>query len=119
MMVLVRIFGLLLLAGLILFGVWLAFVNFTGRENSMWFGGRPSTLGVKDGKLSAPRPTPNSVVSEGVESTDAAYVPPIAFTGDPRVALMRLNGGVALAKNAGSSSCSIVYAPRSNVWPTL
>ena len=90
MMVLVRIFGLLLLAGLILFGVWLAFVNFTGRENSMWFGGRPSTLGVKDGKLSAPRPTPNSVVSEGVESTDAAYVPPIAFTGDPRVALAKL-----------------------------
>ena len=90
MMVLLRIFGLLLLAVLILFGLWLAFVNLTGRENSMWFGGRPSALGVKDGKLSGPRSTPNCVVSEGVESTHPAYAAPIAFTGDPRAALAKL-----------------------------
>jgi uncharacterized protein (DUF1499 family) len=90
MMVLLRIFGLLLLVVLIAFGLWLAFVNVTKRENSMWFGGRPSTLGVKDGKLCAPRSTPNSVVSEGVEPTHPAYAAPIAFTGDPKVALAKL-----------------------------
>ncbi len=90
MIVLLRVFGLLLLAILVLFGLWIAFVNLTGRENSMWFGGRPSTLGVKDGKLSGPRKTPNSVVSDGVAATHPAYVAPIAFTGDPRAALAKL-----------------------------
>ena len=90
MMVLLRVFGLLLLAILLLFGLWMAFVNFTGRESSMWFGGRPSTLGIKEGKLSGPRATPNSVVSEGIESTHPAYAAPIAFTGDPKAALARL-----------------------------
>ena len=90
MLVLVRVFGLLLLALLILCGLWIAFVNLAGRENSMWYGGRPSTLGVKDGKLSGPRSTPNSVVSEGIATTDPAFTAPIAFTGDPRVALAKL-----------------------------
>ena len=90
MMILLRLFALLLLAVLILFGLWMAFVNLAGRENSLWFGGRPSTLGVKDGKLSEPRSTPNCVVSEGVEATHPAYVAPIAFTGDPRAALAKL-----------------------------
>lgn len=90
MMVLLRVFGLLLLTILILFGLWIAFVNLTGRENSMWFGRRPSTLGVRDGKLSGPRSTPNSVVSEGIDSTHPAYAAAIAFTGDPRAALARL-----------------------------
>ena len=90
MIVLLRIFGLLLLAILIVFGLWVAFINLTGRENSLWFGGRPSTLGVKDGKLSSPRKTPNSVVSEGIESTHPAYAAPIAFTGDPKAALAKL-----------------------------
>ena len=90
MMVLLRVIGLLLLVVLILFGMWLAIVNLTGRENSMWFGGRPSTLGIKDGKLSGPRKTPNSVLSEGIETTHPAYVAPIAFTGDPRAALAKL-----------------------------
>lgn len=92
MMVLLRVFGLLLLAVLIVFGLWLAFVNLTGRENSMWFGGRPSTLGVTGGKLAGPRSTPNSVVSEGIDATHSAYVAPIAFTGDPRAALAKLGG---------------------------
>ena len=90
MLVLLRVFAFLLLAVLIVFGLWLTFVNLTGRENSMWFGGRPSTLGVKEGKLAGLRKTPNSVVSEGIESTHPAYVAPIAFTGDPRAALAKL-----------------------------
>ena len=90
MLVLLRVFAFLLLSVLIVFGLWLAFVNLTGRENSMWFGGRPTTLGVKEGRLAGPRKTPNSVVSEGIESTHPAYVAPIAFTGDPRAALAKL-----------------------------
>ena len=90
MLVLLRVLAFLLLTVLTVFGLWLAFVNLTGRENSMWFGGRPSALGVKEGKLAGPRKTPNSVVSEGIESTHPAYVAPIAFTGDPRAALAKL-----------------------------
>ncbi|TAG79655.1 MAG: DUF1499 domain-containing protein [Burkholderiales bacterium] len=57
----------------------------------MWFAGRPSTLGVHDGKLSGPKKrTPNSVVSEGIEPTHPAYIAPIAFTGDPRAAMAKL-----------------------------
>ena len=32
---------------------------------------------------------------------------------------MRLKGGGALAKNAGSPDSSIGYTPRSSVWPTV
>jgi uncharacterized protein (DUF1499 family) len=90
MMILLRVFALVLLAVLILFGLWLVFVNLAGRENSMWFAGRPSKLGVKDGKLLGPRKTPNSVVSEGVESTHPAYAAPLAFTGDAQAAMAKL-----------------------------
>ena len=90
MLVLLRFVALLLLVVLGAFGLWLVFVNLAKRENSIWFGGRPSTLGVTDGKLGGPRKTPNSVVSEGIDSTHPAYVAPIAFTGDPRAALAKL-----------------------------
>jgi uncharacterized protein (DUF1499 family) len=90
MIVIIRVAALLLLAVLIPFLAWLVFVNVSGREGSMWFGGRPTTLGVHDGKLSGPKPTPNSVVSEGVDPANPAYVAPIAFTGDPRAALAKL-----------------------------
>jgi uncharacterized protein (DUF1499 family) len=90
MLALLRIFGLVLLCVIILFVAWVAFVNLTRRENSMWFGGRPSTLGVHDGRLSGPKKrTPNSVVSEGIEPTHPAYIAPIAFTGDPRAAMAK------------------------------
>jgi uncharacterized protein (DUF1499 family) len=91
MLALLRIFGLVLLCIIILFVAWVVFVNLTRRENSMWYGGRPSTLGVQEGKLSGPKKrTPNSVVSEGIEPTHPAYIVPIAFTGDPRAAMAKL-----------------------------
>ncbi len=90
MFVLLRLVALLLLVALLVFGLWVAFVNLTNRGNSMWFGGRPTGLGVKEGMLASPRKTPNCVVSEGVETTHAAHVAPIAFTGDARVALAKL-----------------------------
>jgi uncharacterized protein (DUF1499 family) len=90
MIILLRIVALLLLVVVIAFGLWLLFVNLTKRENSMWYGGRPSTLGVSNGKLSGPKKTPNTVVSEGVDATSPAYVAPIAFTGDAKAAFAKL-----------------------------
>jgi len=90
MIVVFRILALILLVVLVPFLLWVLFVNATSREDSRWYGGRPSTLGVRDGKLSGPKQTPNSVVSEGVETTSPAYVAPIAFTGDPKAALAKL-----------------------------
>ena len=90
MMVVLRILALLLLLALIPFLLWVTFVNLSGREDSRWYGSRPSTLGVRDGKLSGPKRTPNSVVSEGTEPTNPAYVAPIAFSGDSQAALAKL-----------------------------
>ena len=92
MMIVLRILALLLLVVLIPFLLWVTFVNLASREDSRWYGSRPSTLGVRDGKLSGPKRTPNSVLSEGVELTSPAYVAPIAFSGDPKAALARLGG---------------------------
>ncbi len=90
MFAILKIVGLVLLCIIIVFAIWVAFVNLTRREKSMWYGGRPSTCGVHDGKLCGPKKrTPNSVVSEGIESTHPAYVAPITFTGDPRVAMAK------------------------------
>ena len=90
MIVVVRVFGLLLLAVVIGFGLWLLFVNLFGRENSMWFAGRPRSLGVHEGKLSGPKRTTNNVVSDGVEPSHTAYVAPITFTGDGPAAMIKL-----------------------------
>ena len=90
MMVVVRVLALLLLAALIPFLTWVIIVNTAGREESRWYGSRPSTLGIRDGKLSGPKQTPNSVVSEGVDPASPAYVAPIVFTGDAKAALAKL-----------------------------
>lgn len=92
MIVVLRVVALLLLALLVVFALWVVIVNLFGREESMWYGGRPSTLGVHDGKLSPPKRTPNSVVSEGIDSTHPAYVAPIAYSGDGTAAMARLGG---------------------------
>jgi uncharacterized protein (DUF1499 family) len=100
MLALLRIFGLIVLVLLVLFILWVVIVNFTRRESSMWFGGRPPTLGIHDGKLSGPKKrTPNSVVSEGIEPTHPAYIAPIAFTGDPRAAMAKFLTALQSMKN--------------------
>ena len=93
-MLVIRVLALAFLFIISVFLLWVVVVNFTKREDSMWYGGRPSTLGIKDGKLSGPRRTPNSVVSDSVETTHPAYVAPIAFTGDAKVAMAKLTAVV-------------------------
>ena len=92
MMVVLRVAALLLLGVVSAFMLWIMFVNLAGRENSRWFGGRPGTLGARDGKLAPPKSTPNSVVSEGIDPAHPAYVAPITYSGDSSVAMARLGG---------------------------
>ena len=99
-MLVIRVLALAFLFIISVFLLWVVVVNVTKREASMWYGGRPSTLGIKDGKLSGPRRTPNSVVSDSVETTHAAYVAPIAFTGDAKVAMAKLTAVVKALKGA-------------------
>ena len=93
-MLVIRVLALAFLFIISVFLLWVVVVNVTKREDSMWYGGRPSTLGIKDGKLSGPRRTPNSVVSDSVETTHPAYVAPIAFAGDAKVAMAKLTAVV-------------------------
>ncbi len=89
-MLVIRVLALVLLFVVAVLLLWIIVVNLTKREASMWYGGRPSSLGMKDGKLSGPKQTPNSVVSEGVATTHPAYVAPITFTGDGKTAMTKL-----------------------------
>ena len=99
-MLVIRVLALVLLFVVSVVVLWAVVVNLTQREESMWYGGRPSTLGIKDGKLAGPKRTPNSVVSEGVATTHPAYIAPIAFTGDAKAAMAKLTGIVQAMEGA-------------------
>ena len=99
-MLVIRVLALAFLFVISVFLLWVVVVNLSKREHSMWYGGRPSTLGVKDGKLSGPKQTPNSVVSDSVAITPPAYVAPIAFTGDPKVAMTQFTAIVKAMEGA-------------------
>jgi uncharacterized protein (DUF1499 family) len=47
----------------------------------MFSGTRPDNLGVKDGRFTACKPTPNCVSSQADPSDSEHYIAPIAFTG--------------------------------------
>ena len=58
-------------------------------------GNAPKDLGVRDGRLKPPSPTPNSVSSQaelypGHAQRTAAQIAPFKFTGDGKAALQRL-----------------------------
>ena len=55
-------------------------------------GKRPTNLGVRDGKLAPARSTPNCVSSQATDK--GHHVPPLGFSGDPRVAMQRLKAVV-------------------------
>ena len=99
-MLVIRVLALALLCIIAVFLLWVVVVNLTKREDSMWYGGRPSTLGIKDGKLTGPKQTPNSVVSDSVATTHPAYVAPIAFTGDAKGAIKKLTAVVQAMEGA-------------------
>ena len=67
------------------------------------FGGtRPDNLGVRDGRLAPPKPTPNNVNSQIDKSADAQhYIEPLRYTGDAKhawAALRKVIDGMPRAK---------------------
>ena len=59
-----------------------------------WFAGkRPADLGVHQGRFKPAPPTPNCVNSQSTE--DYSKIPPLAYSGDGKVALARLQALVA------------------------
>lgn len=62
----------------------------TTSGETVFAGKRPSNLGVKDGRLAAPRKTPNCVSSQADPADAGHYIAPIAFQGDPVQAILAL-----------------------------
>lgn len=59
-----------------------------------WLAGqRPTNLGVRDGRLKPPPPTPNAVSSQAGD--DAHHIEPLRFAGDPARAFARLRDLIA------------------------
>ena len=108
-MLVILVLALALLFIISVFLVWVVVVNVIKREDSMWYGGRPSTLGIKEGKLSGPKQTPNSVVSDSVATTHPAYIAPIAFTGDAKAAMSKLTAIVKSMEGATLMEATDAY----------
>ena len=108
-MLVIRVLALAVLFIISVFLVWVVVVNVIKREDSMWYGGRPSTLGIKEGKLSGPKQTPNSVVSDSVATTHPAYIAPIAFTGDVKAAMSKLTAIVKSMEGATLMEATDAY----------
>ena len=62
----------------------------------LFSGTRPSNLGVHDGRLAPPKPTPNNVSSQADRNADARhYIEPLHYTGDAQRAWAALRNIVA------------------------
>jgi uncharacterized protein (DUF1499 family) len=119
MFIVFRVAVLVLLFIIVAFLLWVVFVNFTKRESSMWFGGRPSTLGLINGKLGGPKKTPNSVVSEGIDSAHPAFVGPIPFVGNADAALVKLLASLQSMKNVTIVKAEGAYVHAEFRTPTM
>jgi uncharacterized protein (DUF1499 family) len=68
----------------------------------LFSGTRPDNLGVRDGRLAPPKPTPNNVNSQVDKHADAGhYIEPLRYRGDARqawAALRRVIDGMQRAK---------------------
>ena len=64
-------------------------------QSGLLSGTQPPNLGVHEGRLAAPALTPNSVSSQARlypenPQSEAAYIAPLGFQGDPQLAMERL-----------------------------
>jgi uncharacterized protein (DUF1499 family) len=56
-----------------------------GTRMGLFSGTRPDNLGVHDGRLAPPKPTPNNVNSQVDKNIDPGhYIAPLRYSGDPR-----------------------------------
>jgi len=67
-----------------------------GAQMGLFSGKPPGNLGVKEGKLAPPKPTPNNVSSQADRANDAGhYIEPIKFSGSPAKAWAALKAAVS------------------------
>jgi uncharacterized protein (DUF1499 family) len=66
-----------------------------GAPMGLFSGTRPDNLGVQDGRLAPPKPTPNNVNSQVDRNADAEhYIDPLRYAGDARQAWAALRQGI-------------------------
>jgi len=79
----------------------------------LFSGTRPDNLGVHDGRLAPPKPTPNNVSSQTDRNVDAGhYIEPLRYSGDARqawAALRRVIDGMERVKVV-TSEANYLYA---------
>ena len=61
---------------------------------------RPENLGVKDGRLAPPKPTPNCVSSQAEAADEEHFIAPIPFNGDAPVAMAAVRAAVESMRDA-------------------
>lgn len=61
---------------------------------------RPENLGVKDGRLAPPKPTPNCVSSQAEAADEEHFIAPIPFKGDAPVAMAAVRAAVESMRDA-------------------
>jgi uncharacterized protein (DUF1499 family) len=85
------------LVGALAVAVALALLPLAAGQMGLLQGRPPATLGVRDGRLAPPSPTPNSVSSQADlwpdhPQRESARIAPLAYRGDGAAALARLRG---------------------------
>jgi uncharacterized protein (DUF1499 family) len=84
-----------------------------GAPVGLFSGTRPDNLGVRDGRLAAPKRTPNNVSSQVDRNADAQhYIEPLRYSGDARqawAALRRVIAGMPRVQVI-SSDANYLYA---------
>ena len=61
---------------------------------------RPDNLGVKDGRLAPPKPTPNCVSSQAEAADEEHFIAPIPFKGDAGAAMAAVRTAVESMRDA-------------------
>jgi uncharacterized protein (DUF1499 family) len=88
-------------------------ITATGGPVGLFSGTRPDNLGVHDGRLAPPKPTPNNVNSQVDRIADAEhYIEPLRYAGDARqawAALRQVIDGMQRVKVV-KSEASYLYA---------
>lgn len=85
-------------------------------QSGVFEGRRPNDLGVRQGKLKAASPTPNSVNSQSADGY--ARIAPLNYLGDGKIAMVKLHGIVAAmpAARIVESRPDYLYAEFKSKW---
>lgn len=84
--------GFVLLVAVVAAGLAVHVLTATGDTVFSWK--RPDNLGVKDGRLAPPKPTPNCVSSQADPNDAEHYISPIVFKGDAPAAMAAIRKAV-------------------------